>query len=441
LCHCESAFCPKRSLIWLRGDCFATYGGPFEPIGNGLFTTNLDFGSDAFHGDARWLDIAVRCPPGSGSYTPLGRQALTAVPYALYAQKAGGYEKVIVVAKSGGDYASIQAAIDSIGDAGASSPYLVWVAPGVYSETVTMKPYVHLQGAGQEATVITSTASSASFPPAQATLVLTSETSLRDLTVGNSGAGGYHAALMATAGTTRTLVSGVTARAQGGGTINAAIVLTGTGVTLRDGFFTGRGGDNAIGIYNNASVLEAWSVTALAEGATQNRGLYNIGGALATLRGGSCTARGGSDARGIYNTAATLEATGVTVLGEGGTDNYGLYNNNGASATLNGGSFAGRGGTHTRGIFTYGSGTTLEAISITTLAEGAEGSGADNYGLYHAHGLTYVTASVLEGGTYSVCSGAAAILVSNSRVVGGTSGPVNCVGVSHGLVFNTTGCP
>lgn len=57
-------------------------------VTNGLFTIpDLDFGSAAFTGDARWLQIAVRYPAGSGSYTTLTpRQALTATPYALYAQ-------------------------------------------------------------------------------------------------------------------------------------------------------------------------------------------------------------------------------------------------------------------------------------------------------------------------------------------------------------------
>jgi len=54
-------------------------------VNNGLFTIpDLDFGSGAFTGDARWLQIAVRCPAGSGSYTTLSpRQLLTPAPYAL----------------------------------------------------------------------------------------------------------------------------------------------------------------------------------------------------------------------------------------------------------------------------------------------------------------------------------------------------------------------
>ncbi len=52
------------------------------PVTNGLFTVSLNFGY-AFYGDARWLDIRLRCPAGSGSYTTLTpRQALAAAPYA-----------------------------------------------------------------------------------------------------------------------------------------------------------------------------------------------------------------------------------------------------------------------------------------------------------------------------------------------------------------------
>jgi hypothetical protein len=53
---------------------------------NGLFTVAPNFGPTAINGEARWLEIAVRSPSGSGGYTTLSpRQELTAAPHALYA--------------------------------------------------------------------------------------------------------------------------------------------------------------------------------------------------------------------------------------------------------------------------------------------------------------------------------------------------------------------
>lgn len=53
-------------------------------VADGLFTTDLNFGSDVFTGDARWLEISVRPGNSGGAYTPLTpRQEITAVPYAL----------------------------------------------------------------------------------------------------------------------------------------------------------------------------------------------------------------------------------------------------------------------------------------------------------------------------------------------------------------------
>ena len=53
-------------------------------IVNGLFTIPLDFGTNAFNGDARFLDIQVRTVIGPfNTLTP--RQPLTATPYALRA--------------------------------------------------------------------------------------------------------------------------------------------------------------------------------------------------------------------------------------------------------------------------------------------------------------------------------------------------------------------
>jgi trimeric autotransporter adhesin len=59
------------------------------PMTNGLFTVGLNFGSNAFNGNGRWLDIQVNC--GSG-FVPLPRQAVTAAPYSLFALSTGALQ-------------------------------------------------------------------------------------------------------------------------------------------------------------------------------------------------------------------------------------------------------------------------------------------------------------------------------------------------------------
>ena len=59
---------------------------PAVDVVNGLFNVPLDFGPEAFIGEARWLEIRVSVPAGSGAWETLQpRQAVTATPYALYA--------------------------------------------------------------------------------------------------------------------------------------------------------------------------------------------------------------------------------------------------------------------------------------------------------------------------------------------------------------------
>lgn len=65
-------------------------------------------------------------------------------------------DRVLVVSPdpSAGHFSSIQAALDSITDASAANRYLVFIGPGLYTEQVTMKPFVDVQGAGEEVTTI-----------------------------------------------------------------------------------------------------------------------------------------------------------------------------------------------------------------------------------------------------------------------------------------------
>jgi hypothetical protein len=81
--------CDLRFILWNAEVGGAQVGSIVtlegREIEDGLFTARLDFGgTDVHNGSARWLEVAVRCPAGSGGYVTLDpRQELTGAPAAL----------------------------------------------------------------------------------------------------------------------------------------------------------------------------------------------------------------------------------------------------------------------------------------------------------------------------------------------------------------------
>lgn len=61
---------------------------PATAVKNGVFSSLLDYGADVFtNGVNLWVQAEVRPGGSDGSFSPLGRQQLTPVPFALYALK------------------------------------------------------------------------------------------------------------------------------------------------------------------------------------------------------------------------------------------------------------------------------------------------------------------------------------------------------------------
>jgi hypothetical protein len=411
-------------------------------VTNGLFTVQLDFG-DVFDGTALYLEIGVRPGVSVGAYSPLDpRQALTASPYAIYAAKVpwsgitgmpagfadgidngSAYQNILVVAKSGGDFTSIQAALNSITTASNSNHFLIYIAPGVYREQVTMKDYVDIEGAGELTTRITFTGSTL---PSNGTLLGANNAELRFLTVENTGLNTYATAISNDNNSpTITHVTAIT----WGGTINYSIYNYSSSPAMMNVTANASGGTMSYGITNKKySSPIMTNVTARASYANQSFGIFNDDNSSPTMTNMIATGSGGAFSYGVYNAFSSSPAmTDVTASASWGTaSNYGMTNTTSCSPKMTNVTISSIGGTSSWGLYNVNSSPTM--TNVTASASGATSS---NYGVYNYSSsptMTDVTASA-SGGTYSwgVYNGSSSPIINNSVL--SASGATNNYGI------------
>jgi hypothetical protein len=241
-------------------------------VSSGLFSVSLDFGNGSFDGSQRWLEVRVKCP-GESSYTALARQEIKATPYALSAPWSGISGKpgnTVIVAKSGGDFNTITAALSSITTASDTNRYLVKVMPGVYTETVTMKQYVDIEGSGELATRITFSGNASGTT---GTLVGANNAEVRFLTVSNTGGASYAIAIYNNSAAPR--LTHITAKASGG-TSNFSISSNSSSPTMSNVTANASGGTYNYAVRNISSFAEIQNSELKASGGTTiNIGLFN----------------------------------------------------------------------------------------------------------------------------------------------------------------------
>ena len=440
-------------------------------VSEGLFTVTLDFGNSAFDGNARWLEIAVRCPSGGSYATLTPRQPLTPAPYSLYSANAGTaanlsgvlpvsnggtgsatknfvdlstdqpvggvktfssapsfaapgapfsvsstevvtnlnadqldglhasafqqhYQNLLAVAKSGGDFTTITDALNSITTNSAANPFTIYVAPGVYTETVTMKPYVDIEGAGEQATKITFT-NTGSY--VTGTVVGTNNAELRFLTVESTGGSAVAYAIYNSCGSSLRITH-VTAIASGGWNYTSGVVTAcGSSPTLINVTAIAFGAsNNTIGVDSYNSLPTMTNVTASASGGTQNYGVYND---LSSSRMTNVTAFASGETSinyGVYNDQSSPRMTNMTAYASGGTENYGVYNQSSSPVMINVIATA-SGGSNNYGMWNLSSSLTIQNSVISA-------SGGTNDGLHN----------VATSGSYTV-------KINNSQISASTS--------------------
>jgi hypothetical protein len=360
----------------------------------------------AFSGTARYLRVWFSSDNVNFIQLAPDRR-IAAAPYALQAEEAKNadtldglhrtafqqkYGNVVVVAQSGGDFTSVQAALTSITDASDTNRYLVWVGPGVYTETVTMKPYVDIEGAGELLTTISSGS-------ATGTVTGANNAELRFLTVRNTGGA------------------------------SGAIAITNIYPSARFTHVTATasGGTNNYGVYNGGSPTMI-SLTATASGGTNSYGVYNVGSP--TMISVTATASEGTNNHGVYNFNSSLTMNNVTAAASGGTNSYGVYNASG-SPTMRSVTATASGGTNNHGVYNFSSWPTIQNSTVRT------SGGTSSYGIYNSAGGGSYTVKVdncqVSGSTNTIYNDTEfTVRIGASQLDGGPvtgGGVVTCIGV------------
>ncbi|MBN1920176.1 MAG: hypothetical protein JW892_02940 [Anaerolineae bacterium] len=328
------------------------------PLNDGYFSVHLDFGLGVFTGDGRFMKVEVDC--GAGVYTTLSpRVRLTPAPYALHAVSTGALhgnpvsdsppdpgdvltwdggswlplaseggaqvENVIVVAKSGGDFTSIQEALDSITDAADTNPFLVWVAPGRYVERVTMKPYVDIEGAGESSTIIMYPGST--ILEFAGTVVGADDAALRSLTVINTGGGNYAVAILNSNASPKILH--VTAYADRAYVKNIGVLNENQAnpvMTHVTAIASGSDTTDNVGIENSTAFPTLIQVEARATGGYISSGIRNATGASPLLDGVTASGSSAQITFGVHNVDAGAQIENSTITVSAGTQQCGIFN-------------------------------------------------------------------------------------------------------------------
>jgi hypothetical protein len=296
-------------------------------------------------------------------------------------------KNIVTVAKENGDFSNPVTAIDAIGTtlpaATETNPYLVIIAPGIYTltETLTMKEYVSITGSGQKTTKL----------------------------IGSISTSGYNAS--------SALVSGAN---------NAAI----SSITLEN--LGGIGGNYSFALYNSGTSPDISNVSAIAMGGvTQNNGIFNYEGSSPNMTHVTASASGGASTHGVRNqNSSSPTITHSTFNASNGATNYGVRNITSSAPTMTLVTFTASGGTNSYGVgnANFGSATMSQVTATASAASG------NNYGLFnHNSGSSEIHHSRMKGDDFGAFVDSSAN-IGQSTIIGGVGGggTMNCVASDDG---------
>lgn len=369
--------------------------------------------------------------------------AVTVMDNAIVPAKIAFYDKVAIVALSGGDYSNPATAMSNYliwcGTPSASNPCLLKIMPGVYNigaTTVVMRPYLDIEGSGENTTRITGNIDSSSSGIVNGA----SNSEIRFLTVENLGGGSSSIAISNSSASPK--ITNVSAVASGGsdstGILNSTASPVMTNVTA-----TASGGTQNFGVHNiNASSSPVMvNVITSASGGTSSYGIFHAPSTSMKMINVTATASGGTTNYGVYTNGSSLTMMNVVASASGGSNNYGVYYRNSPSLTMTNVMTTATGGTNSYGVYNDSSSPVM--MGVVAIASG----GTNSYGVYNTgSGTIKINHSRIQGTTGTICNEAGATtFVGNTQMDGGApynNGTLTCAGVyDENYTFYANTCP
>ncbi len=373
---------------------------------------------------------------GSGNYCP--NSPVTRVQLAMLLEKAmrgtatwdpwrGAYRRTLIVnpvlignpplpdAQASGQ--RLVALLGEITDNGSSNPYLLRVEPGIFdlgTGTLTLKPFVDVEGSGEGVTVIRSAGNGAVVNGAD-------DVEVRFLTVQHTA--GSTASIAFDLSSDATRLTHVNAVAAGGTNLSGAIYSAGDGVVLRE---------------VSASATAPAGATAMAIYATGDAVMHQV----------NAQAQGGAASSAIVATAGSLLLQDVTATVSNATSLYGVSLETGASAVLRRVDVT---------ATTVSAGTTAVALNLLDGDARVEGgsylaSAATSYGvrctqIASVHAVRIRNSRIAAIGHSIQADGGYQVYVGDSQLSGGSvepnGGTVTCFGTYDSNFTNSQldACP
>jgi hypothetical protein len=301
------------------------------------------------------------------------------------------------------------------GTPSATNPCLIKILPGIYNlgeGSLTMKPYVDIEGSGEDTTIITSAFGNSSLA---GVVNGASNAEIRLLTVRNTDTSGTFVVAIAN-NAQSPKITHVTAIAAGGGLNCSGVYNSASSPIMTHVTASARGGAEGTGVLNTGSSPVMSYVTASAsDGTFSSCGVCNMLSSSPIMSNVTATGTHAHFSYGVSNTESSSPVMSeVNATAVGGANAYGVYNMDSSpimdNVTANASS-----GTNVFGVDNMNSSPTMRNVAVTATGVAVSNSGTSSPTLSN---VTAISTGLNRTGMVNSSTSSATIVVDRSTFQG-----------------------